>query len=71
MIFLSLVSKDFVQGIAGTTIYAERLYKINFSKIIKNSVCLCTIMEQAVIYLLMVQRFINKEAKDSEIVASP
>ena len=34
-IYSLVLGKDFVQGINGTTIYAEKLYKINFTEKIK------------------------------------
>ena len=69
--FLSLVSKDFVQGIAGTTIYAERLYKINFTENNKKF-CLSLHYNGTNSYLFVNGTEIYKfKAKDSEIVASP
>ena len=50
-----VLAKDFIQGLDNTTIYAEKLYSINFTKT-NTKFCL---MEQTVIYLLMVQKFIN------------
>ena len=55
--------KDFVLGIAGTTIYAEGLYKINFAE---NNKKLCLPLHDNganSFYLLMVQRFINLKQK--------
>ena len=58
-----ILGKDFVQGINGTTIYAEKLYSINFTRNNKNFVSACIIMEQTVIYLLMVHKSINLKQK--------
>ena len=52
-----ILGKDFTQRLNNAKIYAEKLYSINF-----------TIMGQTVIYLLMVQKFINLNQK---IVATP
>ena len=49
-----VLGKDFVQGINGTTIYAEKLYKTNFTKKNKNSYDPCITIMMIVIYLLMV-----------------
>ena len=56
-----VLGKDFVQGINGTTIYAEKLYKINFTE--KNEKFCLSLMEQTVIYLLTVQKSINLKQK--------
>ena len=65
------LGKDFVQGINGTTIYAEKLYKINFTE--KNkSFCLSLHYNGANSYLFVNGTDFHKfKAKDSEIVASP
>ena len=65
-----ILGKDFVQGINGTTIYAEKLYSINFTE--KNKrFCLSLHYNGANIYLFVngteIHNFISK---DSEIVAS-
>ena len=61
--------KDFVQGINGTTIYAEQLYSINFAEK-KNCLRLHYNGENS--YLFVNSKEIHKfKAKDSEIVASP
>ena len=46
-----VLGKDFVQRINGITIYAEKLYKINFTE------------KKLVIYLLMVQKSISLKQK--------
>ena len=53
-----VLGKDFVQGLDNKTIYAEKIYSINFTENNKKSSA-CIIMEQIVICLLMVQKFIN------------
>ena len=65
-----VLSKDFVQGINGTTIYAEKLHLINFTeKNLKN--CLSFYCNGANNYLFVNGTEIHKfKAKDSEIVAS-
>ena len=50
---------------------SEKMFSINFTVIQINFVWACIIMEQIVIYLLMVQKSINLKTKDSEIVATP
>ena len=66
-----VLGKDFVQGINGTTIYAEKLYKINFTE--KNKkFCLSLHCNGANSYLFVNGTEIHKfKAKDSESVASP
>ena len=66
-----VLAKDFVQGINGTTIYAEKLYKIYFPE--KNKkICLTLHYNGANSYLFVNSTEIHKfEAKDTEIVASP
>ena len=32
-----ILGKDFIQGLENTTIYAEKLYSINFTKLIQNT----------------------------------
>ena len=58
-----VLGKDFTQEINGATLYTENLDSINFTE---NNKKFCVIMDIIVIYLLMVQKFIN-----SEIVANP
>ena len=66
-----VLGKNFVQGINDTTIYAEKLYKINFTE--KNKkFCLSLHYNGASSYLFVNGTEIHKfKAKDSEIVASP
>ena len=66
-----VLGKDFVQGINGTTTYAEKLHKINFTE--KNKkFCLSLHYNGANSYLFVNGIEIYKfKAKDSEIVASP
>ena len=66
-----VLGKDFVQGINDTIIYAEKLYKINFTE--KNKkFCLSLHYDGANSYLFVNGTEIHKfNAKDSEIVASP
>ena len=45
------LGKDFVQGINNTTIYAEKIYKTNFTGQSKNLYCHYTIMVLILIYL--------------------
>ena len=63
--------RDFVQGINGTTIYAEKLYKINFTE--KNKkFCLSLHYNGANSHLFVNGTEIQKfKAKDTETVASP
>ena len=66
-----VLCKDFVQGINGTTIYAEGLYKINFTEDDKKF-CLCLHYNGANSYLFVNGTEIHKlKAKDSEIAATP
>ena len=58
-----VLGKDFVQGINGTTIYAEKLYSFNFTENNKKFCSTYIIMEQTVIYLLMVQKSIYLKQK--------
>ena len=66
-----VLGKDFTQGLNNTTIYAEKLYSINFTENNKNS-CLSLHYNGANSYLLVngTEICIFK-AKDSEIVATP
>ena len=66
-----VLGKDFVQGINDTTIYVEKLYKINFTE--KNKTfCLSLHYNGANSYLFVNGTEIHKfKAKDTEIVASP
>ena len=66
-----VLGKDFIQGLHNTTIYAERLYSINFSKT-NIKFCLSWHCNGANSYLFVNGTEIHKfKAKDSEIVATP
>ena len=66
-----VLGKDFVQGINGTTVYAEKLYKISFTDK-NNKICLSLHYNGSNSYLFVNGTEINKfKAKDTEIVASP
>ena len=69
--FILVLGKDFIQGINGTTIYAEKLYKINFTE--KNKkFCLSLHYNGSNSYLFLNGTKIHKiKAKDTEIVARP
>ena len=63
--------KDFIQGLENTTIYAEKLYSINFTENNKKF-CLGLHYNGANSYLFVNGIKIHKfKAKDSEIVATP
>ena len=63
--------KDFTQGLNNTTIYAEKLYSINFTENNKKF-CLSLHYNGANSYLFVISTEIYKlKAKDSEIVATP
>ena len=64
-----VLGKDFVQGISGTTIYAEKLYSINFTENNKKF-CLSLDYNGVNSFLFVNRTEIYKfKAKDSEIVA--
>ena len=66
-----VLGKDFVQGINDTTIYAEKLYSINFTENIRKF-CLSLHYNGENSYLFVKGTEIYKfKAKESEIVASP
>ena len=66
-----VLGKDFAQGINGTTIYAEKLYSINFTENNKKF-CLSLHYNRANSYLFVNGTEIHKfKAKDSEIVQYP
>ena len=66
-----VLGKDFVQGLDNTTIYAEKLYSINFTENNKKF-SLSLHYNGANSYLFVNGTEIHKfKAKDSEIVASP
>ena len=69
-IYILVLGKDFIQGINGTTIYAQKLYSINFTE--KNKkFCLSLHYNGANSYLFVNGMEIHKfKAKDTEIVAS-
>ena len=46
-----VLGKDFLQGINNATIYAEKIYKTNFTEQVKRSYCHYTIMVIILIYL--------------------
>ena len=66
-----VLGKDFIQGLDNTTIYAEKLYLINFTENNKNF-CLTLHYNGANSYLFVNSTEIYKfKAKYSEIVATP
>ena len=66
-----VLGKDFTQGINGTTLYAETLYSINFTKA-NTKFCLSLHYNGVNSYLFFNGTEIHKfKAKDSEIVATP
>ena len=66
-----VLSKNFVQGINGTAIYAEKLYSTNFTENNK-TFCLSLHYNGENSYLFVNDTEIHKfKTKDSEIVASP
>ena len=66
-----VLGKDFIQGLDNTTIYAEKLYLINFTENTKNF-CLTLHYNGANSYLFVNSTEIYKfKAKYSEIVATP
>ena len=60
--YILVLVKDFVQGINGTTIYAEGLHKVNFTENNKKF-CLSLHCNGANSYLLMVQKFLSLKQK--------
>ena len=66
-----VVGKDFIQGLDNTTIYAEKLYSINFKKT-NQTFCLSLHYNETNSYLFVSgPKIIKFEAKDSDIVATP
>ena len=66
-----VLGKDFIQGLDNTTIYAEKLHSINFTKT-NTKFCLSLHYNGANSYLFLNGTEIYKfKAKDSEIVATP
>ena len=65
-----VLGKDFIQRLDNTTIYAEKLYSINFTKT-NTKFCLSLHYNGASSYLFVNGTEIHKfKAKDSEIVAT-
>ena len=50
------------------TLSAEKLYSINFTKEIQSFVWVCVIMEQTVIYLLMVEKLLSLKQKILKLI---
>ena len=70
-IYILVLGKDFVQEINGTTIYAEKMYSINFTENNKK-LCLNLHYDGNNSYLFVNGTEIHKfKVKDSEIVATP
>ena len=66
-----VLGKDFVQGVNGTTIYAEKLYSINFTEN-NQKFCLSLHYKGANSYFFVNGTKVHKfEAKDSETLATP
>ena len=66
-----VLGKDFVQGLYHTTIYAEKLYSINFTKS-NTKFCLSLHYNGSNSYLFVNGTEIHKfKTKDSEIIAAP
>ena len=66
-----VLGKGFMQGLGNTTIYAKKLYSINFTKT-NTKFCLSLHYNGANSYLFVNGAKIYKfEAKDSEILATP
>ena len=66
-----MLGKDFIQGINDTTIYAEKMYSINFT-VYGKKVCLSLHYNGDNTYLLVNSRQIVKfKVKDSEIIPYP
>ena len=65
------LGKDFIQAIDSTTIYAEKMYSINFT-VDNKKVCLSLHFNGDDSYLFVNgKKFIKFRAKDSEIVEIP
>ena len=66
-----VLGKDFIQGIDNTTIYAEKMYSINFTKT-KTKFCLSLHYNGSNSYLFVNGKEIHQfKTKDSEIIAAP
>ena len=58
-----VLGKDFVQRLGNTTIYAEKLYSINFTENNKRFCLSFTMMEIIAIYLLIAKKLLNSKLK--------
>ena len=68
---ISVLGKDFIQGLDNTTIYAEKMYSINFTKT-NTKLCLSLHYNGGNSYLFVNgKEIIKSKAKDSDIVATP
>ena len=68
---IQVLSKDFIQGLDNTTIYAEKLYSINFTKT-NTKFDLSFDYNGSNSYLCLNDTEIHKfKTKDSEILAAP
>ena len=66
-----VLGKDFTQGLDNTTIYAEKLYSINFTKT-NTKLCLSLHYNGSSGYLFVNGKDIHKfKTKNSEIIAAP
>ena len=66
-----VLGKDFIQGVDNTTIYAEKMYSINFTKT-DTKFCLSLHYNRSNSYLFVNGIDIhNTKTKDSEIIAAP
>ena len=66
-----VLGKDFIQGIDGTTIYAENMYSTNFT-VDNKTFCLSLHYNEDNSYLFVSgKEIINFKAKDSEIMLYP
>ena len=66
-----VLSEDFIQGMDNTTIYAEKLFSIKFTKT-NTKFCLSLYYNGTNSYLFVNGTEIHKfKAKDSEVVATP
>ena len=71
LVLVLVLGEGITKGLDDTTLTAEKLYLINFTENNKIFFKACIITELTVIYLLMVQRFINLKQKTQEIVEYP
>ena len=66
-----VLGRDFIQGIAGTAIYAEKMYSVTFSEV-EASFCLSLYYNRDnSIFFVNGREMIKFKAKDSEIVEDP